>query len=90
MPVPDVMWLNMTTRVRGVIAPANMETTPSGPFPSASSKCQFLYHHAMPLGAQPKTADPARMPFSSSSTGPPVGCSTFGDDLRHARLGEIE
>ena len=57
MPVPDVMWLNMTTRVRGVIAPANMETTPSGPFPSASSKCQFLYHHAMPLGAQPKTAD---------------------------------
>ena len=35
MPSPDVMWLNMTARVRGVMASAKPLTMPSGP-PSAS------------------------------------------------------
>ena len=53
------MWLNMTTRVRGVIASAKSLTIASGPPASAGSERQLLHHDAVPLRAQPPGADAA-------------------------------
>ena len=70
------MWLNITTRVRGVIASANSLTMPSGPSGERRPQGQFLHHHAVALARSRQPPMPPLCSWSVVTTSSPAARSS--------------